>query len=132
MRPKKKKDAKSAEKARQEVLSQWRGIDLSEEERAREKTEKQVSDVVANVLKKLKLEERRAHAEILNVWRNAIDPMIVEHTQPAGLKNGTLIVYVDSNVWLNEIIHFKQREILLKLQSSFGREMIKNIKFRLG
>ncbi|MGB9601754.1 MAG: DUF721 domain-containing protein [Limisphaerales bacterium] len=132
MTRKKKKDEELTKKARQQALAQWRGIDLSEEERARAQTEKQIGDLVKDVLNKIKFEERRSHAEIFNVWRTAIDPTIVAHTQPAGLKNGTLIVYVDNSVWLNEINSFRKHEILLKLQACFGKETIKNIRFTLG
>jgi predicted nucleic acid-binding Zn ribbon protein len=72
------------------------------------------------------------HAEILNVWKNGVDPLIVAHTQPVALKNGVLIVYVDNSVWLNEINSFWKQEILLKLQSAFGEKMIKNIYFTIG
>ncbi len=128
----KNKSEEKVNQARLEALAEWRGIDLSEQERARTKSEKAVADVVKNALENIKFEERRKNAEILNVWRTAIDPVIVDHTQPASLKNGTLIVNVDNSVWLSEIVRFKKREILIKLQSCFGKEVIKNIKFRLG
>ncbi len=128
----KNKSEDKVKQARLEALADWRGVDLSEEERARTKSEKVAADIVKSTLEHIKFEERRKNAEILNVWRNGIDPVIVEHTQPAILKNGTLIVNVDSNVWLSEISRFKKREILIKLQSCFGKEVIKNIKFRLG
>lgn len=132
MARRKNKSEEQINQARLQALAEWRGIDLSEEERARTKSEKAAADIVKNALEHIKFEERRKNAEILNVWRNAIDPVIVEHTEPATLKNGTLIVNVDSSVWLSEIARFKKREILVKLQSCFGKEVIKNIKFRLG
>ncbi len=132
MARKKNKSEEKVNQARLKTLAEWRGIDLSEEERARTRSEKDAADIVKSALEYIKFEERRKSAEILNVWQNAIDRVIVEHTEPATLKNGTLIVNVDSNVWLNEIVRFKRREILIKLQSCFGKEVIKNIKFRLG
>lgn len=132
MARRKNKSEEQVNQARLQALAEWRGIDLSEEERARTKSDKTAADIVKSALEHIKFEERRKNAEILNVWRNAIDPAIVEHTEPATLKNGTLIVNVDSSVWLSEISRFKKREILIKLQSCFGKEVIKNIKFRLG
>jgi len=52
--------------------------------------------------------------------------------QPAGIRNGTLFVTVDSSVWLDEIVRYRRREILERLQNSFGRELIRRISFRLG
>jgi len=132
MSRKNKENKDYIKRAKQEALAQWRGIDLTEEERALEKTEKQVADVVKNVFEKIKFEERRSQAEVINVWKNALDPLIVAHTQPIALKNGVLIVYVDNSVWLNEINSFWKQDILLKLQSAFGKTMIKNIYFTIG
>jgi hypothetical protein len=39
---------------------------------------------------------------------------------------------VDSSVWLDEIVRYRRREILERLQNSFGRELIRKISFRLG
>jgi predicted nucleic acid-binding Zn ribbon protein len=60
-----------------------------------------------------------------------IDPAIAEHAQPVGLHHGTLFVNVDSHPWLDEIVRYRRREILNRLQHSFGREMIKKISFRV-
>ena len=60
------------------------------------------------------------------------DPNIVAHAQPAGLCKGTLFVNVDSSVWLSEIVRYRRKEILDRLQHSFGREVIARISFRVG
>ena len=54
------------------------------------------------------------------------------HAQPAGIRRGTLFVNVDSSVWLDEIVRYRRREILERLQNSFGRELIRRISFRVG
>ena len=56
------------------------------------------------------------------VWNNLLDPTIVAHAQPTGLRNGTLFVTVDSSVWLSEIVRYRRKEILDRLQHSFGRD----------
>ncbi|TAL00649.1 MAG: DUF721 domain-containing protein, partial [Verrucomicrobia bacterium] len=61
-----------------------------------------------------------------------IDPQIVSHAQPAGLHKGTLFVNVDSSAWLSEIVRYRRKEILDRLQHSFGRELIQRISFRIG
>jgi hypothetical protein len=35
-------------------------------------------------------------------------------------------------VWLDEIVRYRRREILDRLQHSFGRELIVKISFRVG
>ncbi len=84
------------------------------------------------VLSDLRMDTRRAEAEVVKVWNNLLDPNIVAHAQPVGLRKGTLFVNVDSNVWLAEIVRYQRKEILDRLQHSFGRDLIARISFRVG
>ena len=87
---------------------------------------------MSQVLKGLGLDRRRLEAEVVKVWNNLLDPVIAAHAQPTGLRKSTLFVSVDSSVWLSEIVRYRRREILERLQASFGREFITKISFRLG
>jgi hypothetical protein len=118
--------------ARQKVLAQWRGWDWSAEERTRRPSAQSTGDIMPKVLAGLRMERRQAETEILKVWRHQLDPNIAAHAQPTGLRNGTLFVSVDSNVWLDEIVRYRRREILERLQDSFGRELVARISFRCG
>lgn len=117
---------------RQRALVALRGVDLSAEEKARTDRVKSAGDVLPGVLKELRMDNRRAEAEIVKVWNHLIDPNIVAHAQPAGIHKGTLFVNVDSSVWLSEIVRYRRREILDRLQHSFGRDLITRISFRIG
>jgi predicted nucleic acid-binding Zn ribbon protein len=118
--------------ARQRVLAQWRGVDLAPVEAAQAVRARRVGDVLPRVAKDLHLDQRRAEAEITKVWNSLIDPNIVAHAQPAGIRNGTLFVNVDSSVWLSEIVRYRRKEILNRLQYSFGLDFIQRISFRVG
>jgi hypothetical protein len=118
--------------ARQRVLAQWRGADLSPLERAQGRPARAASSVLPKVLSDLRMDHRRAEAEIVKVWNHLLDPNIVAHAQPTGFHKGTLFVTVDSNVWLSEIVRYRRKEILDRLHHSFGREFIKKISFRVG
>ena len=118
--------------ARQRVLAQFRGVDLAPLEKSQKLRARQVNVVLPNVLSSLRIDRRRTEAEVIKVWNNLIDPAIVAHAQPTGLRNGTLFVNVDSNVWLSEIVRYRRKEILDRLQHSFGRDFIARISFRVG
>lgn len=90
------------------------------------------SALLPGVLAGLHLDRRRSEAEVVKVWNNLIDPNIVAHAQPTGIRKGTLFVTVDSSVWLNEIVRYRRKEILDRLQHSFGRDFITKISFRVG
>ena len=117
---------------RQRALAALRGIDLVPLERIRDKPAQSAGDVLPNVLTDLRLDRRRAEAEILRVWNHLIDPTLTAHAQPVGLTKGTLFVTVDNSVWLDEIVRYRRKEILDRLRHSFGRDLIVKISYRVG
>jgi len=116
----------------QQALAQWRGADLTPAEIAHATPAKSAGDVLPRVLAELRLDQRQVEAEVVKVWKDLLDPHLVAHAQPTGLRRGTLFVAVDSSVWLSEIVRYRRKEILDRLQHAFGRELIQRISFRLG
>jgi predicted nucleic acid-binding Zn ribbon protein len=118
--------------ARRRVLAQWRRVDVTPTEIARAVKERGADTLVAKVMNDLNLDSRRAEIEIVKVWNSLIDPVVTAHAQPANLHKGTLFVNVDSSAWLSEIVRYRRKEILDRLQHSFGRTAIQKISFRIG
>ena len=118
--------------ARQKVLAQLRGVDLAPIETAKAIRARDAGKVVAKVLSDLKMDSRRADIEIVKVWNELLDPNITAHAQPHNLHKGTLFVNVDSSSWLSEIVRYRRKEILDRLQHSFGKNLIQKISFRVG
>jgi predicted nucleic acid-binding Zn ribbon protein len=125
-------EAKALAAARQQALAEWRRFDYAPLEVARAVAAKPVGEILSRLTASLRLDQRRAEIEILKVWNHLLDPALVAHAQPAGLRHGTLFVNVDSSVWLSEIVRYRRHEILERLQHSFGRDLIRRISFRLG
>jgi predicted nucleic acid-binding Zn ribbon protein len=117
---------------RQSILAQWRGVDLAPVEQAKALTAQAIKAVMPKVLSELGLERRCGETEIIKVWNHLLDPNIIAHAQPAGLHKGTLFVNVDNSVWLSELVRYRRREILERLQHSFGKALITRISFRIG
>ncbi len=118
--------------APQRVLAQWRGVDLETLEKLSIRGCKPIGRVMEVLLDNLQLDKRLAETMILKVWNNLIDPNITAHAFPTGLRNGTLFVTVDNTVRHYDIILYHRREILQRLQYSFGRDLIARISFRVG
>jgi predicted nucleic acid-binding Zn ribbon protein len=118
--------------AKEKALAQWRRWDWSADEKARTPSAKPTSEIMPKVLAGLRIDSRQAETEILKVWNHQLDPNIVAHAQPTGIRKGTLFVTVDSSVWLDEIVRYRRHEILERLQNSFGRDLIARISFRAG
>jgi predicted nucleic acid-binding Zn ribbon protein len=107
-------------------------MDMAPLEKAHTNRVKSVNVLLPKVLSELRIDRRRAEAEVVKVWNHLLDPNVVAHAQPTGMRNGTLFVAVDSSVWLSEIVRYRRKEILDRLQHSFGRELIAKISFRVG
>jgi len=117
---------------RNRVLAQWRGVDLTALEKARRLQVRPTGELLPHLLNELRIDKRMSDVEILKVWNQLLDPVITAHAQPTGLRNGTLFVSVDSSPWLSEIVRYRRREILERLQHSFGPDLICRISFRVG
>ncbi len=117
---------------RRRALAEWRGLDLAPLEAIRQRPPKPAGTVLQQVLVDLRMDRRQAEAEIARAWRHLIDPILTAHAQPTGLHHGTLFVTIDSSVWRDEIVRYRRKEILDRLQHAFGRDLIARISFRLG
>ena len=113
-------------------MAEWRRIDLLPLESAAKDKARSCQDLVPEVFQGLGLDKKRGEAEILKVWSHVVDPNIVQHAHPVGLKKGTLYVKVDSNVWLSEIVRFRRHEIMHQMRSAFGEDVIQKISFYVG
>jgi len=118
--------------ARDRVLSAWRGLNLAPAEKARRISARSTADVMPKVLSELRIDKRQAEAEIVKVWNHMLDPNITKHAQPTGIRKGTVFVSVDSNVWLAELVRYRRKEILERLQHCFGSELVARLSFRVG
>jgi predicted nucleic acid-binding Zn ribbon protein len=107
-------------------------VDVSSAEKAQAIAARNVSDLVPSVLTELRIDARQGDAEIVRVWNSLIDPNLTAHAQPANLNKGTLFVIVDSSVWLSEIVRYRRKEILDRMQNSFGKSRIQKISYRIG
>jgi predicted nucleic acid-binding Zn ribbon protein len=116
---------------RQRVLAQWHGLDTAALEKGRVRA-RALSTLMPSVLADLHIDRRRTEAELVKVWNHSLDPSIVAHAQPTGIRKGTLFVAVDSSVWLSELVRYRRKEILERLQHSFGRDFVVRISFRVG
>ena len=67
----------------QRVVAQWRGVDLAPLEQARAQRARPLSAVMPRVLSDLRMDRRRAEAEVLKVWKNLLDPDIVREIEVA-------------------------------------------------
>jgi predicted nucleic acid-binding Zn ribbon protein len=82
-------------------------------------------------MKKAGLAEQHWAAVLEDSWPEIAGAEVARHTRPGPLQEKTLVVYVDSPVWLNELRRMGQRHLLNNLQKQFGPSRIKAVKLEL-
>lgn len=118
--------------ARRSVLAEWRGMDLTPLEREQANAAQPAEHFLRSILERMGLDKRQTSLQIQRIWSQSLDPNLVAHARPAGLHKGTLFVNVDSSVWLDEIVRYRRREILTRLQHALGSNVVQRLSFRLG
>lgn len=70
-------------------------------------------------------------AGIIEVWDEVVGPDIAEHTFISGLKDGVLIVLVDSPVWSSEL-NAMAEQLKNRLSQELGQETVKSLRFTVS
>jgi len=88
-----------------------------------------IEDIVKKVISNIEHNKEDDQQKILRIWDNILSFKEKKHTSVDSLKEGCLIVKVDSSVWLYQM-NFKRRRILEALKEEC--KDIHNIYFKIG
>jgi len=88
---------------------------------------KKAETVLGPMLKQLGIENGVRLERIRNDWPDIFEKSISSHMFPATLKDGELLLHVESPAWMQQLTYYK-KEIIRKL-SSYA---ITDVRFRLG
>lgn len=85
---------------------------------------------LSEILKELKattdLGQRLEEAEIWEHWQEIAGPQIAPHAAPVAIREGTLVIAVDSPVWMHKI-SYKKTEIIDKSNKFLSKEKVSEI-----
>jgi hypothetical protein len=88
---------------------------------------KQVASLLNSLFRNLGIEDRVRIGFLQKEWRSVFNEPLSLHTYPADIKDGELLVNVDSPAWLGQLKFFKA-DMIQKLQAY----NVKEIRFRQG
>ena len=77
------------------------------------------------------LKEALSQNDLFRLWNLAVDERLGRNTRPAKYKNRVLEIVVTSSSWANQLSMLKG-EIIEKLNAIIGKEIVKDVKFRVG
>ena len=60
-----------------------------------------------------------------------VGDVIAQNARPAAFKGKILLVHVSSSTWVHQLQFLKQ-EMIAKLNDTFGKELISDLKFKIG
>jgi len=90
-----------------------------------------VSETLAEMLQGTALGARIARAELLMHWGEAVGAQIAAVTTAKSLaENGTLVVSVKTNGWMQELA-MMERALIAKVNKQAEREIVKKIRWEL-
>lgn len=90
-----------------------------------------MADVVGSTLKRLGLKQRFDEDQVKAAWEEAVGDFVARHSQPVGVNRKILLVQV-----LQPAVHYTlermKGQILERLQARFGKDHIRDIRFRIS
>lgn len=84
-----------------------------------------------DILKKVDPHGHRFKSRAVAVWPEVAGDEIVKHTKGVALRDGELIVYVDSPVWANELTMLTER-FKSDINAKLGEELVKSLRFNVS
>jgi predicted nucleic acid-binding Zn ribbon protein len=90
-----------------------------------------LSKTLDSILKARGLGSRLSEYRVFGQWEKAVGPAIARHARPQAVRGNKLTLIVDSPAWMQQLSLLKP-EILSKVNSTLGKDMIKDITLRLG
>ena len=81
------------------------------------------------ILKASGASEEVAEAACIAAWRHAVGEGLSSHAAPLQLRNQTLVVVVEDNIWKTQLEQMRG-QLLFRLNSVVGQELVKSIEFR--
>jgi predicted nucleic acid-binding Zn ribbon protein len=91
--------------------------------------EHSIKDAIESLLKTYKLDDRLAERRLINSWEEVMGKMIANHTKDLYVKNGQLIVTLDSAALRNELAMAKSK-IIKMMNEAAGKEVINEVILR--
>jgi predicted nucleic acid-binding Zn ribbon protein len=90
-----------------------------------------ISSVINNLSKSLGFEQKMVESSLQKKWGEIMGEKIANHTIPGQIRYKKLYIEVDNPVWMHQLLFLKD-EILNRVNRTIGREIINEVRFKLG
>jgi predicted nucleic acid-binding Zn ribbon protein len=90
-----------------------------------------LGSVLPNLLKSIRTGSDAQLVEVWELWDDVVGETIAKNARPAAFKGKLLLVEVSSSTWMHQL-QFLKADIIEKINDAFGKEMVDEIKFKIG
>jgi predicted nucleic acid-binding Zn ribbon protein len=90
-----------------------------------------IKDVLDGILRDLGGGKVSQAGTLGAVWAKAVGDAAIKHAKPVDIKEGVLVVHVDSSSWLHKLT-MEKAGILAQIKNELGEGPVKDIKLRIG
>ena len=90
-----------------------------------------IQQVLDGVLQSCRPDADAGLIEVWRLWDHTVGEAVAENTRPAAFKGRLLLVYAASSSWIHQL-QFLKADIIEKLNVALGRELVSDIKFKIG
>lgn len=87
--------------------------------------------VLPGILKSIRHDGDEQLVLIWERWDRIVGESIAKNARPAAFKGKLLLVEVSSSVWIHQL-QFLKEEIIDTINAAFGKEVVNEIKFKVG
>jgi predicted nucleic acid-binding Zn ribbon protein len=90
-----------------------------------------IGSVISNLLGSYRHESDEDLVRIWHLWNEAVGEVIARNARPGAFKGKLLLVNVSSSTWAHQL-QFLKIEIIKKVNDALGKELVEEIKFKIG
>lgn len=90
-----------------------------------------IGNIINTVLKSCRHDSDCDMAQVWSLWHSAVGDVIAKNTRPEAFKGKLLLVNVISPTWMHQLQFLKQ-DIINKVNQALGKELVSDIKFKIG
>jgi predicted nucleic acid-binding Zn ribbon protein len=97
-----------------------------------EKGPERVGEVLARLFTARGWGRRQGQLQLEQAWSETVGTAAAPHTRVGSFRRGTLEIFVDNAVLLQELVHFQKRRLLEQLRRRMPGATIHDLRFRTG
>ena len=90
-----------------------------------------ISDILGSALGRYRPARDMDMTRIWDIWDCAVGRPVAMNAKPDAFKDGQLTVNVSSSAWIHQL-KFLEREIIATLNKQMDKDIVRQIRFKIG